>query len=95
MLGMETEYQEKLAKVEQMKEKEILKYKKSVEENNNKYTDKSLNNLRNELSKKDLDINLNASKHQNEIDQTKSENYKLEKDIMYMYKLIKTISSEQ
>jgi len=92
---METEYQEKLAKVEQMKEKEILKYKKSVEENNNKYTDKSLNNLRNELSKKDLDINLNASKHQNEIDQTKSENYKLEKDIMYMYKLIKTISSEQ
>jgi hypothetical protein len=34
MLGMETEYQEKLAKVEQMKEKEILKYKKSVEEIN-------------------------------------------------------------
>ena len=35
MLGMETKYQEKLAKVEQMKEKEILKYKKALNKRRN------------------------------------------------------------
>lgn len=35
------------------------------------------------------------SKLKNENEQIKSENYKLEKDLMFMYKLIKTISSEK
>lgn len=92
---MESEYQEKLSKVEELKEKEILKYKKSVEENNSKYSDKSLNNLRSEISKKDLEFNSNLSKLKNENEQMKSDNFKLEKDLMFMYKLIKTISSEK
>lgn len=33
---MEIEQKEKLAKVEELKDKEILKYKKSLEENNSK-----------------------------------------------------------
>jgi len=54
-----------------------------------------MNNLRNDLSKKDFEHNANVSKIKSELELYKSENTKYEKELMFMYKLIKTVSSEQ
>jgi hypothetical protein len=95
MAKMEEDYKKKLADVEKVKEKEIKQYKESLEHNYNKLTDMSMINLRKDITNKDFEHNSNTSKLKSDLDQSKSDNKILEKELMFMYKLIKTISSEQ
>lgn len=54
-----------------------------------------MNNLRKDITNKDFEHNSTTSKLKLDLDKSKQDNKELEKELVFMYKLIKTISSEQ